>query len=73
MDIESCNGRSFGASMCSFGYALADADLTLTEQKDILINPLPKKFMLGRPGETSKITLSTVCANNGKIRKRKIR
>ena len=58
LDIESCNGRSFGASMCSFGYALADADLTLTEQKDILINPLPKKFMLGRPGETSKITLA---------------
>ena len=58
MDIESCNGQAHRASMCSFGYALAESDLTLTEQKDILINPLPKKFMLGRPGESSRIELA---------------
>lgn len=58
MDIESCNGQAHRASMCSFGYALAGEDLSVCEQKDILINPLPKKFMLGRPGESSRIELA---------------
>ena len=52
-DIESCNGRIYGASMCSFGYCLTDLDLNIVEQKDILMNPLPDKFGL-RDGRGEK-------------------
>ena len=52
-DIESCNGRIYGASMCSFGYCLTDLNFNVIEQKDILMNPLPDKFGL-RDGRGEK-------------------
>ncbi len=52
-DIESCNGRIYGASMCSFGYCLTDLEFNIIEQKDILMNPLPDRFGL-RDGRGEK-------------------
>lgn len=45
-DIESCTGSPYDGSMCSFGYYLTDENFKKIKQKDILINPLPKKFKL---------------------------
>ena len=45
-DVESCNGNPKTASLCSFGYCLADEQFNILEQKDILINPVPQKFSL---------------------------
>jgi len=45
-DIESCNGNSKEASLCSFGYCLTDENFNILEQKDIIVNPASKKFTL---------------------------
>ncbi len=37
-DIESCDGGKNG-SLCSFGYCLADENLEIIEQEDIIVNP----------------------------------
>ncbi|MDR3293599.1 MAG: hypothetical protein LBT20_05805 [Clostridiales bacterium] len=57
-DVESCNGNPFNGSMCSFGYCLSDTDFNVAEQKDILINPKPKGFNLGRWGEEPVLKLA---------------
>lgn len=46
-DIESCNGNPREASLCSFGYVISDENFNIIEKKDILVNPVPKKFTLG--------------------------
>lgn len=56
-DIESCTGNPSDASLCSFGYCLSE-DFCLLEKKDVLVNPKPKKFRLGRRGEEAKIKLA---------------
>ncbi len=48
IDIESCNGRFQNASMCSFGYCLADEKFNIIKQEDLVMNPIPKKFFNGR-------------------------
>lgn len=45
-DIESCSGGIEDASLCSFGYCLADDNFNIIKQEDILVNPAPKKFSL---------------------------
>ena len=45
-DIESCNGNSKEASLCSFGYCLTDENFNILEQKDIIVNPASKRFTL---------------------------
>ncbi len=52
-DIECCNGND----ICSFGYVIADENFTVTEQKDILINP-ESKFVLTNKAGTQGITLA---------------
>lgn len=56
-DIESCTGNPSDCSLCSFGYCLSE-DFEVLEKKDILVNPRPKKFRLGRPGEEARIKLA---------------
>ncbi len=46
-DIESCNGNPREASLCSFGYCISDENFNVIEKKDILVNPVPKRFILG--------------------------
>ncbi len=46
-DIESCNGNPREASLCSFGYCISDESFNVIEKKDVLVNPVPKKFTLG--------------------------
>lgn len=46
-DIESCNGNPREASLCSFGYVVSDENFNVIEKKDILVNPVPKRFTLG--------------------------
>lgn len=46
-DIESCNGNPREASLCSFGYCIADENFNVIEKADILVNPVPKRFTLG--------------------------
>ena len=46
-DIESCNGNPREASLCSFGYCISDENFNIIEQRDILVNPVPKRFTLG--------------------------
>ncbi len=47
IDIESCTGRNDDGSLCSFGYAIFDEKFNLIDKKDILINPIPKRFLVG--------------------------
>lgn len=47
IDTESCTGRADDGSLCSIGYAICDEKLNILQQEDILINPLPKRFMVG--------------------------
>ena len=47
IDTESCTGRADDGSLCSVGYAICDEELNILQQEDILINPLPKRFMVG--------------------------
>ena len=56
-DIESCTGNPSDGSLCSFGYCLSN-DFEIIEKKDILVNPKPKKFKLGKSGEEAKIKLA---------------
>ena len=46
-DIESCNGNPREASLCSFGYVISDENFNIVEKKDILVNPVPRRFTLG--------------------------
>ena len=57
-DVESCTGNTRDGSLCSFGYVLTDENFNVIKKEDILINPLPKKFRLGRKGEEPHIKLS---------------
>ena len=56
-DIESCTGNPTDGSLCSFGYCLSN-DFDIIEKKDILVNPKPKKFKLGKSGEEARIKLA---------------
>lgn len=56
-DIESATGSPIDGSLCSFGYCLAE-DYKIIEQGDILVNPKPTKFRLGKKGEEPKIKLA---------------
>ena len=47
IDTESCTGRSDDGSLCSIGYAVCDENFNVIEKEDILINPLPKRFLVG--------------------------
>ncbi len=47
IDTESCTGRDNDGSLCSLGYAICDENLNVLEQKDLLFNPLPKRFSVG--------------------------
>ncbi|MDR0752342.1 MAG: hypothetical protein LBF12_07180 [Christensenellaceae bacterium] len=57
-DIESCSGDHNDASMCSFGYCMSDENYNILKQEDILINPYPKGFYLGRFGRTPSVKLA---------------
>jgi len=57
-DIESCNGNSKEASLCSFGYCLTDEKFNVLEKKDILVNPVSKKFTLTNFKGTKGIKLA---------------
>lgn len=57
-DVESCTGNTHDGSLCSLGYVLTDENFNVIKKEDILINPLPKKFRLGRKGEEPHIKLS---------------
>lgn len=57
-DIESCSGDPTNGSMCSFGYVLADETYAALEAKDILINPRPRGFNLGRWGAAPILKLA---------------
>lgn len=56
-DIESCTGNPADGSLCSFGYVLSE-DFNIIEKGDILVNPMPDKFKLGKKGEEPKIKLA---------------
>ncbi len=43
-DIESTTGSHRDGSMCTFGYCLADKDLNVYHQQDIVMNPKTKRF-----------------------------
>lgn len=58
MDIESCTGGNRDGSMCSFGYTLCSEDFDILHSQDILINPAPKRFVLGKWGEEPRIKLA---------------
>lgn len=57
-DIESCNGNSKEASMCSFGYCISDERFNVIEKEDILINPASDKFILSDKKRIFGITLA---------------
>lgn len=56
-DIESCTGNPLDGSLCSFGYCMAE-DFEIVTKEDILVNPKPKKFRLGKYGKEAKIKLA---------------
>lgn len=47
IDTESCTGSTTDGSLCSIGYVIANENLQALYYRDILINPLPKKFAVG--------------------------
>ena len=47
LDTESCTGRADDCSLCSIGYTICDENFNLIKQEDILVNPMPKKFLIG--------------------------
>ena len=57
IDTESCNGCSYDGSLCSVGYCVFDENFNITEQKDVLVNPLPKEFRLSSYGKAPEIKL----------------
>lgn len=57
-DTESCTGSRFDGSLCEFGYCVCDENFNLIKQENILINPAPPKFKLGRYGEEPAIKLA---------------
>lgn len=57
-DIESCDGRTTNGSLCSFGYCLADEKFNILEQKDIIVNPRPSRFQLGRYNKEAELSLA---------------
>ena len=52
IDTESCDGHIDNGSLCSFGYCLADPDFRIVRREDLLINPLPKRFFVGKGGKS---------------------
>lgn len=56
-DIESCTGNPYDGSLCSFGYILTDDDKIISKG-DILVNPLPQNFTLGKFGEEPRLKLA---------------
>ncbi len=59
-DIESCNGKNVGASMCSFGYAVFDENCNMIKKEDILMNPMLGTFKLssGKGGNGIELAYS---------------
>ncbi len=57
-DVESCTGSTIDGSLCSLGYVLADEKFNILCQEDILINPYPKKFRLGKINEEPRVKLA---------------
>ena len=47
-DIECADGGK--ATICSFGYVIADLNFNIIEQRDILINPEAEFCLEGRKG-----------------------
>ena len=43
-DIESTTGSHCDASMCTFGYCIADEKFNIIEQKDIVMRPYTKRY-----------------------------
>lgn len=58
IDTESCTGRDNDGSLCSLGYAICDENLNVIEQKDLLFNPLPKRFSVGDEKNFKKTGIS---------------
>jgi len=56
-DIESCTGNPWDGSLCSFGFVLAENG-AIIKREDILVNPLPRFFSLGKFGEEANIKLA---------------
>jgi len=56
-DIESCTGNPFDGSLCSFGYILTE-DGKVLDRADLLVNPLPPRFMLGFKNKPPRIKLA---------------
>ena len=54
IDTESCTGRDNDGSLCSLGYAICDENLNVLAQKDLLFNPLPKRFSVGDEKHSKK-------------------
>ena len=57
-DTESCTGSRFDGSLCEFGYCLCDEKFNIIKQENILINPQPAAFKLGRFGEAPVLQLA---------------
>ncbi len=51
-DTESCDGHIDNGSLCSFGYCLADSEMQVERREDLLVNPLPKRFYVGKGGKS---------------------
>ena len=47
-DIECADGGK--ATICSFGYVIADMDFKIIKREDIIINPEGRFFLTGRAG-----------------------
>ena len=56
-DIESCTGNPYDGSLCSFGYVLTENG-KIVETDDLLCNPLPKHFTLGKWGQEPALKLA---------------
>ena len=47
-DIECADGGK--ATICSFGYVIADMDFKIIKREDIIMNPEGRFFLMGRAG-----------------------
>ena len=56
-DVESCTGNPWDGSLCSLGYVLFENGKNLGSG-DILVNPLPRFFTLGKFGREPNIKLA---------------
>lgn len=56
-DIESCTGNPYDGSLCSFGYVFSENG-AVKDSADILCNPLPARFTLGKWGQEPTLKLA---------------